>query len=80
MAAADMDASGGEEDIAIQSEHPEVGGKSLAAVGRPRYKSWRKKYRKMRHKFDGALEENKRFYVEEQKLEGLARRLLEELE
>ena len=80
MAAVTMDVSGGEDGIATQPGHPEVGGKSPAAVGRPRYKSWRKKYRKMRHKFDGALEENKRWYTEEQKLEGLARRLQEELE
>lgn len=68
------------EDIADQPEHPQTGGKSLAAVERPRYKSWRKKYRKMRHKYDGVMEENKRYFKEEQKLEGIARRLKEELE
>jgi predicted nuclease with TOPRIM domain len=60
--------------------HPPTGGKSLATVSRPRYKSYRKKYRKMKHKFDGVLEENKRLFKEEQKLDSIARRLREELE
>lgn len=60
--------------------HATTGGKSLAAAERPRYKSWRKKYRKMKHKFDGVLEENKALFKEEQKLEGIARRLRESLE
>ena len=60
--------------------HPNMGGKSLALVERPPYKSWRKKYRKMRTKFNVALEENRRLFKEEQKLEGIARRLKEELE
>lgn len=61
-------------------QHPATGGKSLAAAERPRYKSWRKKYRKMRHKFESVLETNKTLFKEEQKLEGLAKRLREELE
>ncbi|PIB03198.1 hypothetical protein CB0940_11612 [Cercospora beticola] len=62
-------------------QHPDTGGKSLAAVGeRARYKSYRKKYRKLRHKFDGVLEENKRLFKEEQKMLGTARRLREELD
>lgn len=60
--------------------HPHVGGKSLQAIERPRYKSWRKKYRKLRHQFDGVLEENKRLFKEEQKLDSIAKRLKEELE
>ena len=60
--------------------HPTLGGKSLETVERPRYKSWRKKYRKVRTRFDVALEENKRFFKEEQKLESIAKRLREELE
>ncbi|QIX01203.1 hypothetical protein AMS68_006720 [Peltaster fructicola] len=64
--------------------HPSMGGKSLETAmlgaGRPPYKSWRKKFRKMRAKFDAVLEENKRLFKEEQKLEGLARRLTEELD
>lgn len=70
------------------SDHPQFGGKSIESVqaqqnalaSRKPYKSWRKKYRKMRAKFDTILEENKRLFKEEQKLEGLARRLTEELE
>lgn len=60
--------------------HPTLGGKSLQSIERPRYKSWRKKYRKMRFRFDGSLEENKRLFKEEQKLECIAKRLREELE
>jgi predicted nuclease with TOPRIM domain len=60
--------------------HATTGGKSLAALKRPQYKSWRKKYRKMKIKFDGVLEENKKIFKDEQKLEGIARRLREELE
>jgi hypothetical protein len=60
--------------------HPSTGGKSLAALERPKYKSWRKKYRKMRVNFDGVLEENRKIFKEEQKLEGIAKRLREELE
>ena len=60
--------------------HPTHGGKSLQSLERPRYKSWRKKYRKMRYKFDSVLEDNKKFFKDEQKLEGIAKRLREELE
>lgn len=68
--------------------HPTTGGKSIETVQaqqklqseRHPYKSWRKKYRKMRVKFDGALEENKTLFKQEHKLEGTAKRLREELE
>lgn len=62
--------------------HATMGGKSLAAIAPDRrpYKSWRKKYRKMHHKFDAVLDENKRLFKDEQKLEGIARRLREELD
>lgn len=62
--------------------HPNLGGKSIESLtaARPRYKSWRKKFRKMRHNFDGVLEENKRLFKEEQKLEAIAKRLREELD
>lgn len=72
--------SDSESNAPVSAPHATTGGKSLAIVERPRYKSWRKKYRKMRHKFDGVLEENKKLFKEEQKLEGIARRLREELE
>lgn len=61
-------------------QHVVTAGKTLAHTERPRYKSWRKKYRKMRSKFEGVLEENKNLFKEEQKLEGIASRLREELE
>ncbi|KAK5107708.1 hypothetical protein LTR62_000730 [Meristemomyces frigidus] len=69
--------------------HPTFGGKSLDNLppnpyaaperGQP-YKSWRKKYRKLRAKFDVVLEDNRRMFREECKLEGLAKRLREELD
>lgn len=60
--------------------HPTYGGKGLEALERPRYKSWRKKYRKMRHKFDQTYEENRQLFKDEQKLEAIAKRLKEELD
>ncbi|GAB7358628.1 hypothetical protein MBLNU230_g3858t1 [Neophaeotheca triangularis] len=67
--------------------HNPYGGKSLASLAaitgsgdKPRYKSWRKKYRKMRIHFDGVLEENRRMFREEQKLEATAKRLRQELD
>jgi len=68
------------ESAVAASVHPTLGGKSLQSLERPRYKSWRKKYRKMRHDFDGKLEENKRLFKEEHKLDAIAKRLREELE
>ncbi|KAF2169285.1 hypothetical protein M409DRAFT_65002 [Zasmidium cellare ATCC 36951] len=72
--------SDSESNAPLPTPHATTGGKSLANVERPRYKSWRKKYRKMRHKFDGVLEGNRKLFKEEQKLEGIARRLREELD
>lgn len=67
--------------------HNPYGGKSLASLAavtgsgdKPRYKSWRKKYRKMRVNFDGVLDYNRRLFKEEQKLEATAKRLRQELE
>ncbi|KAK0287363.1 hypothetical protein LTR91_001663 [Friedmanniomyces endolithicus] len=74
--------------------HPTYGGKSIDKLpANPyaappaevrdrtqRYKSWRKKYRKMRAHFDGVLEENKRLFKEEHKLESLAKRSRQELD
>ncbi|KAK3073771.1 hypothetical protein LTR53_004351 [Teratosphaeriaceae sp. CCFEE 6253] len=45
-----------------------------------RYKSWRKKYRKMRARFDGLQEENKRLFKDAFKLEATAKRLREEMD
>ncbi|KAK4503673.1 hypothetical protein PRZ48_004588 [Zasmidium cellare] len=72
--------SDSESNAPLPAPHATTGGKSLANVERPRYKSWRKKYRKMRHKFDGVLEENRKLFKEEQKLESIAKRLREELD
>ncbi|KAK5727464.1 hypothetical protein LTR15_003360 [Elasticomyces elasticus] len=72
--------------------HPTLGGKSLdnlpanpythPSPSQPDrtlpYKSWRKKYRKMRHNFDSTLEENKRLFKEIHKLDSTAKRLREE--
>lgn len=64
------------------TSHPPTGGKTLpdSMNARPPYKSYRKKYRKMHAKFSVVLEENKRLFKDEQKLEGIARRLREELD
>ncbi|KAK5734914.1 hypothetical protein LTR17_008547 [Elasticomyces elasticus] len=72
--------------------HPNLSGKSLSnlpanpyihpALSPPSrtqpYKSWRKKYRKMRHNFDSTLEENKKLFKEVHKLSSTATRLREE--
>lgn len=69
--------------------HPSFGGKSIETVQqqqsmfageRKPYKSWRKKYRKMRVQFDTAFEDNRVGFRQEHKLESTARRLREELE
>ena len=44
---------------------------------RPKYKSWRKKFRKMKVHFDDSMKANSNMFKEEQKLENLARRLRE---
>ena len=45
-----------------------------------KYKSWRKKYRKMKAHFDQVLKENNASFIEEQKLETLNKRLQEQNE
>lgn len=60
--------------------HPTTGGKSLASYERPRYKSWRKKYRKIRAVFDAAYEENRELFKEETRLNDVAKRLKEEVD
>ena len=47
---------------------------------KPKYKSWRKKYRKMKAHFDDVLKENNASFIEEQKLEVLNKRLQEQNE
>lgn len=65
-----------------QSEpaHPPTGGKTLGSIARPRYKSWRKKYRKIHAVFSAAQDDNKRLFREESRLENIAKRLRQELE
>lgn len=74
-------------ESASAAPHPALGGKTLQSLEqpgspreRPPYKSWRKKYRKMHFRFSFALDENKRLFKEEQKLEFIAKRLREDLE
>lgn len=64
----------------LPAAHPTTGGKSLQSFERPRYKSYRKKFRKMRHEFDLKLEENKQLFKDEYRLEAIAKRLREEIE
>jgi len=47
---------------------------------KPKYKSWRKKYRKMKARFDDVIKDNNTLYKEEQKLEALSKRLQEQNE
>ncbi|GAB7341458.1 hypothetical protein MBLNU457_7697t1 [Dothideomycetes sp. NU457] len=45
---------------------------------KPKYKSWRKKYRKMKARFDDVIKDNNTLFKEEQKLEALSKRLQEQ--
>ncbi|KAI5203715.1 hypothetical protein E4T38_04925 [Aureobasidium subglaciale] len=47
---------------------------------KPKYRSWRKKYRKMKTHFDDVMKESNSLFVEEQKLEVLSKRLQEQNE
>lgn len=47
---------------------------------KPKYKSWRKKYRKMKARFDDVLKENNSLFLEEQRLESIRTRLQEQNE
>lgn len=47
---------------------------------KPKYKSWRKKYRKMKTHFDEILKENNTLFVDEAKLEAINKRLQEQNE
>lgn len=67
-------------DTATPAAHPTTGGKSLATLERPRYKSWRKKYRKIHAAYDAIYEENRALFKEEQRLDATAKRLREEIE
>ena len=44
---------------------------------KPKYKSWRKKYRKMKARFDDVIKDNNTMFKEESKLEALSKRLQE---
>ncbi|KAJ9619848.1 hypothetical protein H2203_008119 [Taxawa tesnikishii (nom. ined.)] len=45
---------------------------------KPKYKSWRKKYRKMKFKFEDVMKDSNNLYKEEKKLEALSKRLQEQ--
>ena len=63
------------------SAHPTTGGKSLLAyTTRPAYKSFRKKYRKIRYEYDAKADTNRRLFRGELRLEAVARRLREEVD
>lgn len=47
---------------------------------RPKYRSWRKKYRKMKTRFDDVIKDSNSLFVDEQKLEALSKRLQEQNE
>ena len=47
---------------------------------KPKYRSWRKKYRKMKTRFDDVMKDSNQLFVDEQKLESLSKRLQEQNE
>lgn len=51
-----------------------------ASESKPRYRSWRKKYRKMKTHFDDVMKESNSLFVDEQKLDALSKRLQEQNE
>jgi len=62
-----------EDDQEMQDEAP-------PPRGRLRYKSWRKKYRKMRLKFDDMMDETNALFIAEHKAWNTARRIQEEID
>jgi hypothetical protein len=58
----------------------EINSNAQPSTDKPKYKSWRKKYRKMKAHFDDVLKENNTLFVEEQKLDALNKRLQEQNE
>ena len=59
------------------------GATSIDARGsevKPKYRSWRKKYRKMKTHFDDVMKESNSLFVDEQKLDALSKRLQEQNE
>lgn len=51
-----------------------------ASESKPKYRSWRKKYRKMKTHFDDVMKESNSLFVDEQKLDALSKRLQEQNE
>jgi hypothetical protein len=47
---------------------------------KPKYRSWRKKYRKMKSHFDHVMKESNTLFIDEQKLDALSKRLQEQNE
>jgi hypothetical protein len=47
---------------------------------KPKYRSWRKKYRKMKTHFDQVMKESNTLFIDEQKLDALSKRLQEQNE
>ncbi|KAF2221844.1 IEC3 subunit of the Ino80 complex, chromatin re-modelling-domain-containing protein [Elsinoe ampelina] len=67
-----------EEDIAMEAAPSTSAPFNESSESRPKYKSWRKKYRKMKARFDDTMKTNSTMFKEEQKLEALAKRLQEQ--
>jgi hypothetical protein len=51
-----------------------------ASETKPKYRSWRKKYRKMKSHFDHVMKESNTLFIDEQKLDALSKRLQEQNE
>ncbi|KAF4555911.1 Hypothetical protein D9617_2g058760 [Elsinoe fawcettii] len=67
-----------EEDTVMETTAPAPATSNDAPESRPKYKSWRKKYRKMKARFDDVMKTNSTMFKEEQKLDALAKRLQEQ--
>ena len=61
----------------LEDDMPEV---QIRSEGKMRYKSWRKKYRKMRLGFEDLMEDANQLFIAEHKARNVARRLQEEIE
>ncbi|PNS20308.1 RNA-binding protein rnp24 [Sphaceloma murrayae] len=67
-----------EDDVTLAAPAPVSVTADQPSETRPKYKSWRKKYRKMKARFDDIMKVNSNMFKEEQKLEALAKRLQEQ--
>ena len=70
-----MSFSRSDDEIVLSVRPDPSAAEAPASEERPKYKSWRKKFRKMKVQFDEKLKQNNNYFKDEQKLEAIARRL-----